>query len=110
MTLNYDDIMGRAEERATTRSQAANDRRQTRIPEAEWQKAVRRQRAALTRAEKVGEPRSEERRKAVVLACAKTVREWEESGWHWPDDWSRWQRALDDAFPVFHGPNLEDLR
>jgi len=27
----------------------------------------------------------------------------------WPDDWSRWQRALDDVFPVFAAPRIDDL-
>jgi hypothetical protein len=65
--------------------------------------------AALTRAEKKGERRSPEQREAVLLACAKAVRVWDEIG-AWPDNWSNWQRALDDCFPVFCAPRLEDLR
>jgi hypothetical protein len=67
-------------------------------------KRVRRgQRAALTRARNSGD------RDKMIETCAKAVREWDEIGC-WPDDWSAWQRALDDVFPVFCGPRLEDLR
>lgn len=45
--------------------------------------------AALTRAQKKGYL-------AVVEACRAAVKEWNEWG-AWPDDWSRWQRALGDA-------------
>lgn len=60
------------------------------------------QRAALTRAINSGEPAK------VRLACARAVTAWEAVG-AWPDDWSRWQRALDDHSPLFGGPRLEDL-
>ena len=49
------------------------------------------------------------RRAAVLNACRDAVAEWDEIG-AWPDDWSRWQRALDDAYPLFQAPRLEDLR
>jgi hypothetical protein len=61
--------------------------------------------AALTRAIKKDYP-------AVLAACKAAVVEWEAWG-AWPDDWSRWQRALDDAtwkqagFSV--APRLEEL-
>lgn len=45
--------------------------------------------AALTRAEKKGYD-------AVVVACRAAVVEWDAWG-AWPDNWSRWQRALGDA-------------
>ena len=61
------------------------------------------QKAALTRALKSGD------RNRVLLTCAQTVKAWDEIG-AWPDDWSRWQRALDDVFPIFQAPRLEDLR
>jgi len=35
--------------------------------------------------------------------------EWTASG-AWPDDWSRWQRALDDILPWNRHVALEDLR
>jgi hypothetical protein len=62
-----------------------------------------RQKAALTRALKSGQ------RDRVLLTCAATVKAWDEVG-AWPDDWSRWQRALDEVFPVFQAPDLNDLR
>lgn len=49
------------------------------------------QKAGLTRAQKKG-------REAVVAECRKTVAEWNARG-QWPDDWARWQRALDDCHP-----------
>jgi hypothetical protein len=59
------------------------------------------QKAGLTRAMKTGNP------EAVLAECRRTVAEWRES--QWPDDWSRWQRALDDVYPAFEAPNLENL-
>lgn len=47
------------------------------------------QKAALTRAKKKGFD-------AVREECRKAVREWDAIG-AWPDNWSAWQRALDDA-------------
>lgn len=60
------------------------------------------QKAALTRALKSGS------RDKVVAACRKAVRQWNANGGGWPDDWSRWQRALDDTLPMC-GTRLEDL-
>jgi hypothetical protein len=64
------------------------------------------QRAALTRAVNSGDP---ERVKAAVV---KAVREWGQAPYNgaWPDDWSRWQRALDDALPWGEQVLLEDIR
>jgi hypothetical protein len=64
------------------------------------------QKAALTRALHIADPK--QRRAAVIAACRKATAEWDIVG-AWPDDWSRWQRALDDQFPVFNGPDLRDL-
>ena len=64
---------------------------------------VRRQRARLTRATRSGNPN------AVVLACRDAVVEWNRPGSMWPDDWSRWQRALDDATGSLVAVRLEDL-
>jgi hypothetical protein len=64
---------------------------------------VRRQRARLTRATRSGNPN------AVVLACRDAVVEWNRPGSMWPDDWSRWQRALDDATGSLGAVRLEDL-
>lgn len=66
-------------------------------------KVVKRQRAALTRAVKTGDPAK------IEAVCRTAVAEWNAGDMMWPDDWSRWQRALDDAYPVFHAPRLEDL-
>jgi hypothetical protein len=63
------------------------------------------QKAALTQAQK----RSYS---DVLAACRKAVQEWEEIG-AWPDNWSRWQRALDDAAfkaGVLNPSRLEDLK
>lgn len=59
------------------------------------------QKSALTRAVNSGDPNK------VLAACRKAVAEWNEN--YWPDDWSRWQRALDDAFGLRGAPRLEDL-
>ena len=64
------------------------------------------QKAALTRALKLTD--AKQRRTAVIAACRAAVKEWNEIG-AWPNGWSRWQRALDDQFPVFHAPSLEAL-
>jgi hypothetical protein len=63
----------------------------------------RAQKAALTRAINSGD------RARMIETCAKAVAEWDEIG-AWPDHWNRWQIALDDVFPVFHAPDLRDLR
>ena len=69
------------------------------------------QKAGLTRALKKGHD-------AVIAECQRTVGEWGSQAWAdvhrvrrgaWPDDWSRWQRALDDSAPGITGPRLEDL-
>jgi len=61
-----------------------------------------RQKAALTRAIKSGDPEK------IAAVCKKAISEWDEIG-AWPDDWSRWQRALDDALPYYRRVALEDL-
>lgn len=72
------------------------------------QRVRRGQKSALTRAINSGQP------VRVLQVCRDAVREWNEIG-AWPDDWSRWQRALDDQYgpssshPVFQAPRLEDL-
>lgn len=66
-----------------------------------------RQKARLTRALKISD--QAQRQAAVLAACRDAVQAWDDIG-AWPDEWSRWQRALDDQFPVFGGPRLEDLR
>jgi hypothetical protein len=58
------------------------------------------QKAALTRAVNSGDAIK------IKAAVTQAVREWNECG-AWPDAWSRWQRALDDA-QRYHQA-LEDL-
>lgn len=72
------------------------------IDYARMQRRFPRQKAALTRAVNSGDPEK------VVATCRSTVAEWNEIGC-WPDDWARWQRALDDVFPIFTAPDLDEL-
>lgn len=60
------------------------------------------QKAALTRAVKTKDPEK------VAATCKKTVAEWNEIG-AWPDNWSAWQRALDDVLPWHQQISLEEL-
>lgn len=48
------------------------------------------QKAALTRATRSGD------RRKILAECRRTLDEFERSGF-WPDDWSRWERAKQDA-------------
>lgn len=68
-------------------------------------KAFAQQKAALTRATKKGP-------EAVLAACKKAVQEWGDAPFNgmWPDDWARWQRALDDAFGWRNPHQLDDFR
>lgn len=68
-------------------------------------KAFSLQKAALTRAVNSGSPIK------VEAACKAAVEAWSAAPFNgaWPDDWARWQRALDDVYPVFQAPRLEDL-
>lgn len=93
-------ILTRAREREAARPVARIDyERMNR----EWPK----QKAALTRAKNTADP--DARRANVLKVCASAVKTWDDIG-AWPDDWSLFQRTLDDTFPVFHAPRLEDLR
>ena len=70
------------------------------------------QKAGLTRAIKKGHH-------AVMIECQRTVDEWNSEEWArahhvrrgaWPDDWARWQRALDDTCQTFVcAARLEDF-
>lgn len=62
----------------------------------------RSQKAALTRAVKTKDPEK------VAQVCKAAVAEWDACG-AWPDDWSNWQRALDDALPWHQHVDLRDL-
>lgn len=59
------------------------------IDYARMQAVYPKQKAALTRAQKKNYA-------AVLAVVTATVKEWDAIG-AWPDEWSRWQRALDDA-------------
>lgn len=65
------------------------------------QKMYRNQKAALTRAINSGDPEK------VIAACKKAVDQWADSAW--PDDWHRWQIALNDAEPFGSCTLLESL-
>jgi len=60
------------------------------------------QKAALTRAIK-----SKDGEK-ITAVCRAAVREWNAIG-AWPDDWSNWQRALNDVTPWHEQFDIEDL-
>lgn len=72
------------------------------------------QKALLTRCKNIANP--ELRYSAVKNACTAAVKEWNEIG-AWPDAWSLWQRALDDAAFAYqrvhhsavYAPRLEEL-
>jgi hypothetical protein len=68
--------------------------------------AHRKQKAALTRAVNSGDADK------VALTVVQTVRQWREAPFNgaWPDDWSRWQCALDDALGYGNSVLLEDIR
>lgn len=51
------------------------------------------QRSALTRAIRSDDPAK------VVDACRAAVAQWNDPSLGWPDDWTKWERALLDAFP-----------
>lgn len=62
------------------------------------------QKAALTRAVKTGDYEQ------IKAAASAAVAEWNKPGAYWPDDWRRWQRALDDAAgPDVRAPDIETL-
>lgn len=61
-----------------------------------------RQKAALTRAIKTGDA------EAIAKVCKAAVAEWNLIG-AWPDDWSRWQVALNDALHWSQSIDLRDL-
>ena len=60
------------------------------------------QKAALTRAVKTKDPET------IAQACKKAIEEWRQVG-AWPDDWSRWQNALDDSLGWLQHIDLRDL-
>lgn len=77
------------------------------------QKSGPKLKAALTRANRTAD---NVRYVRVLVACQAAVKEWEAIG-AWPDNWSLWQRTLEDAALVSERanrqhivvPRLEDL-
>ena len=97
--------MTEASEILATAHARADAREAVRVP-INYTKAnamFRKQKAALTRA-----INSKDKDK-VVLACRNAVREWDQPDIAWPDQWSRWQRALDDALGWGNHVDLRDL-
>lgn len=60
------------------------------------------QKAALTRAKKTGDPEK------VAQVCRDAVRVWDEIG-AWPDDWALFERTLNDMLPWHQSVDLRDL-
>lgn len=92
------ELVARARRRADQREQA-----RPRVDCDALNRMVRRQRAALTRAINSRDPEK------VILAARDAVREWNQPGAMWPDDWSRWQRAVDDVLPLAGHIDIRDL-
>ncbi len=93
------EILAAARQRAAARAAA----RTTPVDYAALNEMVRRQRRALTRAVNSGDS------SRVIVTVRDTVAEWNRPGVMWPDDWSRWQSALDDALPWNGRVELRDL-
>jgi hypothetical protein len=92
------ELVVRARERATAREQS-----RPRIDYDALNRMVHRQRAALTRAINSGDPEK------VILEARKAVRQWNQPAAMWPDDWARWQRAVDDVLPLAGHIDIRDL-
>lgn len=100
------DLLPTEAQELVARAQRRSDVRIAAKPRVDYKalnQMVRRQRAALTRAVNSRDP------ERVILACRNAVREWNRPGAMWPDDWSRWQRALDDVLPWHQHVSLDDL-
>ena len=78
------------------------------IDYARMQREHPKQKAALTRAMNTWRKNGKEDNTAVVKACREAVRVWNEIGC-WPDDWSRWQIALNDTEHWNAATDLRDL-
>jgi hypothetical protein len=82
---------------------ARGEARPVRRIDYERMNAIRpKQQAALTWAVKTKDPEK------IAGVCKKAVEAWRECG-SWPDDGSRWQRALNDSLPFHRQVALEDL-
>ncbi len=79
------------------------------IDYARMQRVHPKQKAALTRAMNAFRKSGGVDNSAVVKVCREAVKEWDAIGC-WPDDWTRWQVALNDTEPWHSATRLEDLR
>ena len=97
-----EEILARARRREDLRERVSRP-----IDYARMNRVWPQQQRKLRRIQKIDD--KADRRDKMLVLCAEVVKEWDEIG-AWPDDWSLFQRALDDTFPVFQAPRLEDLR
>lgn len=86
---------------ALARSEARQERERP-IDYARMRREWPKQKAAFTRAVKTGDPEK------VAAVCVKAMNTWDEIG-AWPDDWSLFQRALDEVLPWRQRIDLGDL-
>jgi hypothetical protein len=82
--------MGLIEDARTRENRATSERR--RIDYDRMNKVWPKQKAALTRAKNTGDPEK------VAKVVKDAVAVWDEIG-AWPDDWSLFERTLNDALP-----------
>lgn len=73
-----------------------------RIDYARMQAVWPKQKAALTRARKTGDPEK------VAKVVKDAIKVWDEIG-AWPDDWALFQRTLDDLLPWHQHVDIRDL-
>jgi hypothetical protein len=93
-------------QRILAEARAREDRRAAATPRVDYaalNTMIRRQRAALTRAKNSGDLDK------LVATIRAAVNEWNQPGAMWPDDWHRWQCALDDALPWNQQVDIRDL-
>jgi hypothetical protein len=86
--------------RARARARRRQEPRQ--IDYARMNRVWPQQQAALARAVEAGDPEK------VAEVCRDAVREWNEIG-AWPDDWRRFERAINDLLPYNAPIELGDL-
>ena len=75
------------------------------LTEDDMRQQYRNQKSALTRAVNSGDPQK------VRGACMRALAEWARWPHGWPDDWHRWNIALEDATGGYpRGQSLDELR
>jgi hypothetical protein len=75
------------------------------LAENEIRRQYRQQKSALTRAVNSGDPGK------VKATCIRALAEWSTWPHGWPDDWTRWNIALQDATGgAVHGMHLDELQ